>query len=322
MIRRWWISVALAGMVLGTVGLAGARAQRENPRETARQPAKYENADDAYRAGLGFLAIGDKAKAQAALEEALRLTDKSPMKVRVYEALAVAYRGLPETDKMVEALDYIIAHADSSALRSLTRSSLLSFMYQRGKLKDLAERYESRLKQTPDDRTALFILSELYDRYAPNPSRGVEINAKLVAVLNKESGKLDLRAAAQLAQQQARTGQFKEAAELYEKLAPLDAKLAAWHWKEAASTWLKAKEKEKALAAARAAASAKPEKRSELLTYFWHKGLADVFLETGEFLLAIEHYEKALEHTDIEGYRRDCLGRLAEARLKAGKKRD
>jgi hypothetical protein len=299
------------GALLTLVALLGAAANV--------QAQNYQNAEDAYKAGVGFLLANDLANSQTALEEALQLAKDVKFKVQVHRALGSVYRTLPEIDKMATAAEFIITHSDSPAERSLRRSDLLSFVHQRGKVKALGLRCEDRLNQVPDDKTSLYILAELYDRWLPNPQRGTEINERLLALLKKEGGSLDIRTASQLAQQHTRNGKYQEGAELFEKLAPLDAKLGTWHWKEAAQAWLKAKDKDKALTAAKASAASRPEKRSESLTFFWHKGLADVFLKTDEPKLAIEHFEKALEHTDIAGYRRDCQGGLALAREKAAK---
>ena len=46
--------------------------------------------------------------------------------------------------------------------------------------------------------------------------------------------------------------------------------------------------------AAKKSAASAPEKRSMLLTYFWHRGVADVFLDSGEPALAIPHYQQAI----------------------------
>src|SRR5205814_2200726 len=127
----------------------------------------------------------------------------------------------------------------------------------------------------------------------------------------------DVPEQAQLAQRYVKTGKLKEAAELFETIAPLDAKLEAWHYKEAATTWLKAKEKNKALAAAKKSAKATiPEKRTEQLVHFWHRALGAVFLETGE---AISHFEQAIASTKIEGYIKDCKAKLAQAEAAAKK---
>jgi len=277
-----------------------------------KSASKFQNAEEAYRAGLR----GSSTERQRALEEALRLTNNDALKLKIYSALAPIYRTAPNLDGMIEALDFIITKSEQPAERSLMRTTLLSVVYARGKEKALIARYEERLKDAPNDKTALYILCEAYDRYSPNAERGAEIGKRLTEVLKKEGGKVDIRAAAQLAEQTVRAGKPQEGAELFEEIAPLDPKLSAWYWKEAAQAWLKAKNNERALAAAKTSYVSRPEKRTEQLTYFWHKGLADVFLQTQEYQLAAANYEKALECTDIEGYRRACMGRLAEAREK------
>ena len=110
---------------------------------------------------------------------------------------------------------------------------------------------------------------------------------------------------------------MKEGAELFEKIAPLDKNLAAWHWKEAAQAWIKAKDKPRAREAAKAAAD--PELRGEQLLHFCHRALGQVFLETGEPTLAIEHLEAAIKSTTNEGYLKDSKGELATAKEQADK---
>ena len=286
----------------------------------AQDQGKYESAEEAYQAGVSYWIVKDFPNGQKAFEEALRLApDDKKFKLQVYRHLGEIYRKATEIDKMVEAADFIITHSESVPERSLRRSDLLSFVHQRGKAKELGSRYEDRLKKNEEDMTALYVLSEIYDRWVPNAKRGVEVTERLLKLQQKEGLKIDIPTAAQLAQQQGRAGKWQEAAKLFEQIAPLDIKTSAWYWKEAAQAWLKAKDNDKALIAAKASASCRPERRSELLTYFWHKGLADTFLQTGEPTLAIGQYEQALQYTDIEGYRIDCMRFLAEAREKASK---
>ena len=308
MLHRQPLGIALVIVLSLTALLPFLGSATAQP--TKQEKSKYKDAEEAYRAGIGR----DLAKSRPALEEALRLAPNDNFKIKVYRALTPVYRSLPEIDKMVEALEFIIANSESAAERSLTRSDLLSFVHQRGKVKELASRQEDRLKKMPNDMTALYLLAELYDRWLPNAKRGIEVNERLGAILKKEEGKLDVRTASQLARQYVQAGKLKEGAELYEKIAPLDTRQSARHWLDAAQAWLKAKEKDKALAAAKTSVGGKPESHSELLIYFWHMGLADVFVKTGETKLAVEQYEKALAHADSEYSRRDCLGRLAELR--------
>ena len=44
----------------------------------------------------------------------------------------------------------------------------------------------------------------------------------------------------------------------------------------------------------------------------------DVFLATGEPKLAIPHFEKAIEHTDIDGYIKSSREGLEQAKQQAG----
>ena len=162
------------------------------------------------------------------------------------------------------------------------------------------------------------MLSEIYSRIKEQPDRAAELIDRL-ASLDKQSGKpRDVPQQAQLAEQYVRAKKYQQGAELYESIAPLDEKLAAWHWKEAAAAWLSAGQKDKALAAAKKSAASPAETRSELLTHYWHRNLADVFLKAGDPKAAIPHYEQAIQKTNIEGYIKDCEKSLAEARKAAG----
>jgi len=290
-----------------------AEAETSTPAETsgAKKHSKYRSAEEAWRAGMR----GDSAARRKAFEAALKLTDDDAFKVRIYESLRPIYRRLAGENKMVEACEFIIGHTDSDAKRSLTRRDLVSFMYQRGKLDRLVSRHESVLKKDPKDRASLYILSEVYDRAKPDAKRAAELLQRMMALDGDKP--LDVPTSAKLAMQLVRQKKYDESAALYEKIAPLDENLAAWHWKEAASAWLKNGANDKALAAAKKAIAAEPETRSKLLSHFWHRHLGEVFLATGEFEPAATHLEHAIENTDIDGYLRDCRGLLAEARRKA-----
>lgn len=280
---------------------------------------KYSSFVDAYNAGVKFINSGNLAAARAPLEAAEKLAKTDRDKLDVRRALLVPYRELQEVEPMQRAAEYIIANSPQAAERSLTRGAMLAFVHKRGKMDAAIEGYEARLKKAPDDRTVLYVLTEAYSRYKENPARGVQLGEKLAALEKKAGKPADVSAQAQLAQQYLKSGKAKEAAELYESIAPLDKKLEAWHFKEAATTWLKAGDKAKALAAAKKSDAAAPEKRSELLAYFWHAALGDVYLGAGEPKSAIPHFEQAIASTKIEGYVKDCKAKLAKAQAAAGK---
>lgn len=280
---------------------------------------KYTNADEAYSIGAVLYNARNFAGSQEPFEAALRLAPDDKYRVKVYRALLGAYRQLPEIDKFVDAVDFIISKSDSAAERSLARTDLLSFVHQRGKTNDLAKRYEAVLAKDDKNVTALYVLSELYADLKRDAKRSAELLERLAKVSADGGEPLNVAASAKLAQQYVKQSKYKEGAELFEKIAPLDTGLAAWHWKEAAQAWVKAKDKTRALAAAKASVAAGPEKRGELLLHFWHRALGQVFVEVGEPGLAIEHFEAAIANTKIEGYIKDCQGELAAAKSAAEK---
>lgn len=281
--------------------------------------SKYQSAEEAYRVGAAFYNSRNFAAAREPFEAALAMAPDDAFRVKVYEALLAPYRMISESEKFIEAAEFIISKSDSAPKRSLTRRALLVFVNQRGLVDPFIKRHEAVLDKQPENRTSLYLLSELYASVKRDPQKAAALTERLAKIDQKEGQPVDVLQSANLARQYVQSKKFKEGAELYEKIAPLDEKLAAWHLKEAAAAWLKAGDKKKALAAAKKSAESAEEARSELLAHFWHRGLADVFLQTGEAKLAIPHYEKAIEKSNIQGYIDDCRKSLEEARTKAGK---
>lgn len=307
-----------AAVVLSTL-LAQADSPADTPAaaqspSTAKVESKYASAREALAVANGYLALKEYAKSREPLEEALKLADDDQLKVRIYRALIPAYTQVTEWEPKVNALEFIIGHSESVPERSLARTELMGFVRQRGKSKELVQRYENRLKTDPSDETSLFILTEVYARLTNEPKKAAEILERLTKLKAVEGEELSVAESAQLAAQYVKSRKYKEGAELFEKTAKRDAVLAAWHYKEAATAWLKAQEKDRALAAAKASSAATPEQRSQLLEYFWNRGLGDVFSDVGEPTLAIPHYEQALAKTTIDGYRKETEQRLARAR--------
>ena len=296
------------------------------PKVTAEQIEKaksqYTSAEGAFGVGAAHYNSKNYAASREPFEAALILAPDKDTKyrVKVYRALTTSYRQLETTEQLIGACEYIIQHSDRDAEKSLTRSSLMSFIHERGKVDPFIKRHEERLKKNPKDRLSVYLLSEVYSRVRENPERSVELLKQLAVLDGKKPGEaVDVNTSAKLAMQYIRAKDYQKGAELYEQIAPLDKNLEAWHWKEAASAWLKLKQNDKALAAAKKSLEATPEKRSEQLAHFWHRGLGDVFLAVGEPKLAIPQFERAIETTKIEGYVKDCKASLAEAREKAGK---
>lgn len=300
-------------ILMGTFLLVVA-AGMGKPTHVLAQAEKYQTAEEAYRVGAAFFSTKNYAAAQEPLEAAVRLAKDKALQVKIYRALMIVYRQEKGTEKMIEAAEFILDNSSNAAERSLTRRAYLSFAYQRAAIPDLISRYEKQLKTNPNDRTALFLLTEIYSKTRENPERAAELIERLAKLEQGADQPLDVRTSAQLAQQYVKAKKFVEGAELFEKIAPLDESLAAWHWKEAAVAWKLAGEKSKALAAARESADSSPEKRSELLTHFWHRALGEVFLEAGDPKSAVPHLEQAIASTNIEGYKKSCEEKLALAR--------
>jgi len=289
--------------------------QSQGDSKAQAQPAedsKYQTVDQAWRAGVGYYNAGKFAASRKPFEAALKLAPDDKYRIKVYETLRPVYRQLPKPNKMMEACDFIIRHSDFEPKRSITRSDLLSFMHQRGKVDKLINFYASALKKDPNDFTALYVLSETYDRIKRDPKRAAELTKRLLA-LNGGDKPVDVRTTAKLAMQLVRLKKYEEGAELYEKIAPLDKRLAAWHWKEAATAWIKVNNVVKALAAAEKSAASSPESRSQQLEHYWHRHLGEVFLRSGESAKAISHLKKAIDNTTIEGYINDCRRLIEQA---------
>jgi tetratricopeptide (TPR) repeat protein len=284
----------------------------------SRAQATYQSADEAWAVGVAFYNSRNFAASIAPFEAALKLAPDDAFRLKVYDALRAGYQTLPDSQKFIEASEFIIGKSPQAATQSLARRALLGFATERNQIDDLVKRYDDMLRQDPNQRLALYILCELYAQVKHDAVRSAELTERL-AKLDQQSGKpLDVGQTASLAGQYVKARKFAEGAELYEKVAPRDAALAAWHWKEAAAAWLAAGDKAQALAAATQAERCTPEQRNDQLAHFWHRGLADVLAAVGEPKRAIPHYEQAIEKTKIQGYVDACKKSLAEARAKAG----
>jgi hypothetical protein len=286
---------------------------------SAAQDGKYKTYKEAAAAGAKAVRSGDLAAAREPLEAAAKLAATDAEKLEAHRALLVPYRELPDIEPMQRAAEFVIAQSAQVAERSLTRSALLSFVQKRGKMDAAVAGYEARLDKDQADLTALYVLAEAYATYKNDAAKAADRGTRLAAAEKKAGRAEDTAELSRLAAQLVKAEKPKDGAELFEKVAPSDPKTEAWYLKEAAAAWLKAGEKAKAVAAGKKSAAAAPEARSAQLTYFWRRGLGDVFLDAGEPKEAIPQYERALEATKAEGYIKDTKAKLAKAQAAAGK---
>lgn len=306
------------GRVLVAISALEATVVRGQPSAPSPNPAAvYTTAEEAFAVGAAHRNAKNYAAAESPFEEALRLSDEVAFRVKTYQALIPSYRLHDEIDDLATAAEYVVENGTKLTDWSNAANALLAYARERSGTDEAAKRLEQRLENDPNDRAALFLLSEIYGSLKRDPRRRVELLNRFIAREADRGEPQTVTQKADRAQLYAKADRFREAAELYEAAAVADAGSAAWHWKEAAAAWLKSGDKERALVAAQASSASAPERRSELLTHFWHKGVADAFLEAGAPALAIPHYEHAIASAKVEGYRSASEAKLAEARKKA-----
>ncbi|WP_442510138.1 tetratricopeptide repeat protein [Novipirellula sp. SH528] len=291
--------------------------------------SSFKSAEDAYMVGAAFLNADKKSEARGPLEAALSLAKDNEYRVKCHQALLRVYRGIPEFEPFRDSAEYIIRHSTKTYERSLTRSSLLSFAYNRGQLDALVTRYEKKLDAEPEDEPTVYVLSELYSRSRRDPKRTIEL-MELLERLSPEDEKpepgskqaiaADARMAIQkgnLAREYVRGKEYAKSAQTYQQAAALDTTTESWNLKEAASAWLKAGDRDKAMEMVKQAEKLPAESRNDSLAHFFHRHMGDLYTEFGKPDLAIPHYEVAVQKTTIEGYRTDTQKSLDEARAAA-----
>ena len=284
LVSRWW----LAFFLISLAALVPPASGQE----------KYKTFREALREGSRLVREKQLAAAREPLEAAVKLAADDGERRDAYELLVPVYRELPEIDKMLEAQEFRIAHNERRAGRANAARDLASFFHQRGKTDVAIARYDGRLQKDPKDIVALQVLQIVYTRVKSDPELGPKYTQRLDEANREIATKL---------------------AERLEKDAEAAPQTAAYLLKDAATAWLEADDKPKALATAKKSAASPPESRSELLLFYWHDGLGDVFVATGEPALAIPHFEAAIAATNIAGQKTATGKKLADAKAAAGK---
>jgi tetratricopeptide (TPR) repeat protein len=305
MARRCHVCLALLGIIAGSVGSTHAQGDKKGA---------YASAQEAYNIAVTYLNSKNLPKAQEALEASLKLSPDAKLKGKILRALLIPYDKDADYTKFLGVIEEVIANPTSPAEKSINRTDVLGFLQERKKEKDAVDRYEAKLKKDPKDVTSLYILSGIYGELLRDAKKSAELTERLAELTKDSSGKVDISTSIQLASQYVKSGKLKEGAELYEKIADQDEKKKTEHLKDAAVAWMKAGEKEKAVAAAKAASTGGYDEKNKLLAHFWNRRLGEVFLEAGEGELAVRHLEKAIELTNIAGYKKDCTKKLEEAK--------
>lgn len=275
----------------------------------------FMNFSEAYSVGAKRINMRKYKESISPLESALKLAETDKDRIRCYQALKFPYRMLPAETKMIEAVEFIMSHTERVTERNLAGRDLLSFLFQRGKIEFATKRYEALLQKEKENTTALYMLSEIYEKVTKDPERATEMLQRLVKVDAKSAptpadGKkmtqAEVLAQGRLAASLVRSRQFQKGAELFEKIAPHLESTEAWHWKEAALAWSRINEQKKSLSALSQAIKVGPDTRSDQLTHFWYRQIGDLYVSMEKYKMAIPMFEKAIEFTEIEGYIDGC----------------
>ncbi len=281
---------------------------------SAADEGQFGSYREAMAAGATLYNGGKLKESRGPLEAAAKLATEAADKCRVHQALVNVYAELGEFELMYASADFVIENATYPAMASLTCRSLLGNIHKKGQIDAGRQRYEQRLEKNAKDRTALYFLSQFHFTIGREYEKRAEYLQRTLD-LDKEDGKeRDLKTTEDLAFAFFLARQNVKSAELYEELAPLIKDSTSWNFKQAAQAWLRAKELEKALAAAREADKLGPDKRSQSSLDKWHAELGEVFLATKQRDPAVKHYEQALEATSADVYRKEYTDKLEQAR--------
>ena len=278
------------------------------------QGAGYSNYREAMAAGASLYNAGKLAESRGPLEAAAKLAEADSDKCRIHQTLVVVYAEGGDFPKMYDSAEFVIEHAPYPAMASLTCRALLGHVHKKGQAEAARKRYEQRLLKNGNDRTAMYVMSNYHGLLDRDYARQAKYFEGLIH-LNKDEGKdFDFEVAGKLAFAYRLSNQFVESAELFEKIAPMHKDETAWDYKEAAGAWLKAGQKDKALAAAKKADELGADARAERSIDRWHSELGEVFLATGEGALAVKHYELAVEKAKAEFYKKKFAEELDKAK--------
>ncbi|MCA9156332.1 MAG: M48 family metalloprotease, partial [Planctomycetales bacterium] len=173
----------------------------ETPSKSPVNDTNYKDAEEALRIGFARYSSRKYDEAREPLEAALKLADNDAFRLRIYQALKASYRRIPDSEPMLRALDFTLRHATTEAKRSITRTELIAFAYQRGLADVVVERYEAALAENGEDQIALFVLADAYERLKDDPAKASEMTRRLLALQDKPGEPVNVATSAQLARQ-------------------------------------------------------------------------------------------------------------------------
>lgn len=295
-----------ATQVKGSSEKKPSKVKQKGPTKTTT----FQSFRNAQKSGYELQNAGDFQASRDAYEAALEMEITSRQRCEVYRQLASVYPELGLWKEMFKATEHIVEHAPYPAFSSLAVRGMVSTVYRKKKQKELLRRYETKLFKDPKDRTSLIILEAAVSGLMHDMAREADLLRRLIE-LDKEEGKSpDTDRMAALAFKLRLSDKEVESAELYQSIADMDEKMRAFCLAEAAESWQKAGEEEKAIEIAKRASKLGPGVRASRSLYRWNRQLADLFLKHLNKPLALKHYTVALDHANIDAYREQCRDRL------------
>lgn len=286
---------------------SGNKKAKEDKQAETRN---YFSFRDASSAGNELKNAGKLKASRDAYEAALTFESTDREKCEVYRSLVSIYPELNDWDAMYEATEYIVENAPYPAFSSLTVRAMISIVYRKKMQKEMFKRYEAKLEANPNDRTALTILERAVQQLMHDMPRRAEYLRRLIE-LDKQQGKTpssEMRA--QLAFTLRLSHKEAESAEMYQSISDSDKDYRSYCLAQAAESWQRAGQPEKAIAAAVKASNLGPDVHTSRSLYEWHRLLGDLFLKHLAKAPALKHYTAALENASIDPYRDQCREKL------------
>lgn len=312
-------SLCAFGFLLGTPITYGQTASATvTPEQIAASPAGDDVAESvtyaSYRAAVSaayeFKNAGQLEDSRLAFESALTMESTDRQKADVTRALVQIYPELGQWDAMYDATERIVDNPPYPAMASLTVRSMLGAVYRKKQQDAFFKRYEAKLNAAPKDRTTLTILAAASQTLKHDLPLRAKYLRRLIE-LDQESGKTsDSEMRAQLAFALRLTKKETESAQMYQAIADSDKTYRAYGLAEAAESWQRAGERDKAITAAIEASNSGPGVRATRSIYQWHRTLGEIFLKYLIKAPAKKHFTAALEHANIDAYRDQCREKL------------
>ncbi len=256
--------------------------------------------------GFALKESGKIALSCSQYEKAIELAEDDRERCEAHENLLRIYPEIKRLDKFFESLEYILVHAPTPAFSSLSLDSAISVCQRKGLTGKMRERYENTLTQSPKDRIALTVMSELSRNLSRNYSVRAGYLQQLIDLDKEEQKAPNSRLYTQLAFMWQLDNQYLKAAEMYEFATSLDKDSERECWKDAALCWKKAGNKDKSLAAALRAYELGPDPKDTFRRMNWYRDLGQLFVLLGQKKIALEYTAAALKEVRYENDRESC----------------